>query len=216
MEVLVIVGIVALLAFMVYPGGERDRRRAMQTACMSNLKQVGLAFRAWESDQVGTLPMQRSITNYGTMGFSYAPNAFRHFQVISNELVTPKLLLCPAEVDPARLSATTFNLKPLPGEIPFTSNSNLSYFVGLDAMETDPNTILCGDRNITNGLPLRNGVLELTTNYPATWTGELHRKVGNVLLADGSVQEERTIGLGASVTNAFTFTNRLLLPVLGP
>jgi len=48
--------------------------------------------------------------------------------------------------------------------------------------------ILSGDHNITNGTPVRNGLLELTTGNPAGWTAEMHNKVGNIGLADGSVQ----------------------------
>jgi prepilin-type N-terminal cleavage/methylation domain-containing protein len=212
-ELLVIMAIIALMAIMVYPGGQRDKRKAKQVACMSDLKQVGLGFRIWAGDQTATFPMHRSVTNGGTMEFAVGRDAFRHFQVMSNELQTPQLLICP--VDTARVQASTFNLAPQPSKIPFSNNSNLSYFVSIDATDNEPNEILCGDRNITNGTRLKNGVLELTTNFPAAWTGEMHRMVGNILLADGSVQGS-TVALHAALTNTPAFTNRLLMPVLGP
>lgn len=213
MEVLVIMMVIAILAGTFVPAAIKHKQRALRTQCVNNLKVSGLSFRIWSGDQRPDFPMQRSVTNGGTMEFTSGLNAFRHFQAMSNELATPKSLVCPA--DPERTQATKFNLNPFPGEIPFTSNSNLSYFVGLDADESDPQLILSGDRNITNGTPLKNGVLELTTNHPAAWTSEMHNKVGNIVLADGSVQQLRILEATSTSTNGAAFTNRLLMPVLG-
>jgi type II secretory pathway pseudopilin PulG len=213
-ELLVIIGIVAFLAMLVYPGGERDKRRAIQVTCMSDLRQVGLADRTWEGTHGDRYPNEVSITNGGTMEYMNGPNGFRFFQIMSNELQTPRFLLCPADTN--RVQASTFNLKPQPGEIPFTSNSNLSYFIGLDVDEKDPQSTLAGDRNITNGTPLKDGILELTPSHPGGWTEGMHRRVGNILLADGSVQAGRTRNLTSAPTNTPAFTNRLLMPLLGP
>jgi hypothetical protein len=69
------------------------------------------------------------------------------------------------------------------------SNSNLSYFLGLDAADTNPQMFLMGDRNLTNGPLPSNRILLLNTNLPIGWTGEMHRFQGNIGLADGSVQQ---------------------------
>jgi len=106
-----------------------------------------------------------------------------------------------------RAAATNFD---------FMSNSNLSYFVGVDAEETNPQTLLSGDRNITNGTSAKNGVLDLTTNRPSGWTAEMHNKIGNIALADGSVQQLSTLNLRATVENTGVATNRLQMPILGP
>lgn len=210
-EVLVIAMVIAIFASMVVPAssGKKDRVRRIQ--CVNNLKQASMAYRHIWSFTDGKSPMY--VWTNRTIQFASGPNAFRHFLVMSNELLTPKILICPA--DSARIQATTFNPRPLAEEIPFLSNSNLSYFVGLDADETHPDSLLTGDRNITNGLLLKNAVLELTTTRPATWTSETHNRVGNILFGDGSVRQERTVTLTAS-TDPPAFTNRLLMPVLGP
>jgi hypothetical protein len=152
-------------------------------------------------------PMHVAGTNGGTMDFITGPNVFRHFQVMSNELSTPFILICPAEYDRNRFVATNFAQ---------LSNSNISYFVGMDANETNPQLILAGDRNLTNGTPIRNGILELTTNAPTGWTAEMHREVGNIALADGSVQQVTTMGLRTAVENTGMATNHLQMPILGP
>jgi prepilin-type N-terminal cleavage/methylation domain-containing protein len=205
-EVLVILGIISFLAILVYPGGSNDKSRAMRIQCMNNLKQNGLAFRVWAEDNGGKFPTGISETNGGTMEFRTGPNLFRHFQVMSNELSTPKVVLCPAD-DSRTIAATNFT---------FFNNSNVSYFINLNATNTDPQAILSGDNNLTNGTPIRSGIMELTTNRPAGWTDETHHKVGNLLLADGSVQQVSTTSLRTAIENTSAFTNRLLMPILSP
>ena len=181
----------------------RPMSRAPRIQCVNNLKQIGLAYRIWSGDHGDNYPMNISETNGGTIEFTTGPNAFRHFQVMSNELFTPKHLICPAEPDRTREWATNFNL---------LSNSNLSFFVGVDANETNVQMILSGDHNITNGTPVKNGLLELTTARPAGWTAEMHNKVGNLGLADGSVQQLSISGLQNAVANTGFATNRLQMP----
>ncbi len=129
-----------------------------------------------------------------------AINVYVHFQVMSNELSTPRILLCPADVQAA--VATNFS---------GLNNSNTSYFVGLDARDTTPDMFLAGDRNLTNGLAVTNHVIYLATNRPAGWTRELHSYQGNIGLADGSVQQLIVSSLLRAITNAGA-ANRLLMP----
>jgi hypothetical protein len=67
-----------------------------------------------------------------------------HYRAISNELNTPKVLACTS--DGAKNKATSF----INGQPNWMANSRdfISYFVGTDADETKPQTILSGDRNI--------------------------------------------------------------------
>lgn len=206
-ELLVVLGIIAVLAALLLPSLSKAENRAARISCVSNLKQIGLASRIWEGDHGNYYPMAVSETNGGTMGFVNGLNAFRHFQVMSNELSTPKVLLCPAESDENRFTGTNF--------VNF-SNSNLSYFVGIVANDSNFTMILSGDHNITNGTSVRKGLLALTSNAPTGWTSEIHNKVGNILLADGSVQQESTIGLQGQIANTGVSTNLVQMPVLGP
>jgi len=204
-EVLVISAVLIVLTSLLWPSIAEPREPRQRIQCIHNLKQIGLATRVWEGDHGDKYPWSVPGTNGGTMDFISGPNAWRHFQVMSNELSTPKVLLCPAD-DSRRVAATNFN---------FMNNSNVSYFVGIDAPETNPQSLLFGDR-ITNGTPIRNGILELTTNSPTGWTAEIHRKVGNIVLADGSVQQVSQNGLRQTLASTGAVTNRLLLPVLTP
>jgi prepilin-type N-terminal cleavage/methylation domain-containing protein/prepilin-type processing-associated H-X9-DG protein len=207
LELFVVLAVISLLAIWVGLELRAAKARSQRIWCTNYLKQIGLAYRIWDGNHGINYPMAVSETNGGSMEFITGPNAFRHLQVMSNELSTPYILLCLSESDPARILATNFT---------HFNNSNLSYFIGVDANEANPQMILAGDRNITNGTAIKNGVLELTTGHPAGWTSELHNKVGNILLADGSVQQVSISGLQNLIANTGVATNRLQMPVTGP
>ena len=211
MELLVVMAVTFILVAVFLPAIADRKVPAYRIQCVNNLKQTGLAFRIWEGENGDRYPMAvpSTSTNGGSMDFLTGPNAFRTFQVMSNELSTPKILLCPKETETSkdRFMATNFTT---------LCNSNLSFFVGVDASETNSAMILSGDHNITNGTPIRNGLLALTTNRLAGWTSEIHNKVGNVALADGSVQQDSILGLQNQIAGTGVATNWLQMPVLEP
>jgi prepilin-type processing-associated H-X9-DG protein len=197
---LIIIAVIAILAAMLLPALASAKRKAQRINCVNNLKQDGLAFRLWEGDNGDKYPMAVSTNKNGTMEYAEGGNAFRHFQVMSNELSTPKILVCPAD---DRTAAASFaRLK----------NQNVSYFVGLDATDVRPQMLLTGDRNVTNGLSPVRSVLELRPEIPAGWTEAMHNGNGNVGLADGSVQQFTTPGLCNALRNIGDATNRIALP----
>ena len=199
-ELLVVMAIAAVLAVLLLPPLHRARQRAFRISCTSNLKQVGLAFRTWAIDNKDLHPWQVLTNSAGELRPEALTNAYLQFLVMSNELSTPYILRCPADAQ-----------RTLTRDFSKLSNSNLSYFVGLDAAETTPQMFLSGDRNLTNGLAVTNSVLFLATNLAAGWTHELHSLQGNIGLADGSVQGFNAPRLSEAVTNAGA-GNRLLMP----
>ena len=199
---LVIVAVVAFVAAMLLPwlAGAHDRSRRIQ--CVNNLKQCGLAFRIWEGDNNDRYPMDVPVANGGTKECTTGAETYRLFQVMSNELSTPKILVCPNDDRAAAADFVHLN------------NSHVSYFVGLDAKETDPQMLLAGDRNITGGSAPEKGVLKLVPGEPVAWTSAIHNHSGNVGLADGSVQQFTSSGLFTALKNSGSPTNtwRLALP----
>ena len=142
------------------------KRRTQSINCVNNLKQIGIAFRLWEGDNNDKYPMAVSVTNGGAMELVATGNVAACFQVMSNELNTPKILLCPE--DTRRVWATNFST---------LNNSNISYFVGLDVTnDTNLKMLLSGDDNFAiGGVPVKSGVLQLLANTPIAWTKGRHK-----------------------------------------
>lgn len=201
-EVLVVVVVLAVLAAILLPVSHAPHK-ALRIYCVYNLKQVGLAYRIWAGDNNDKYPMEISVTNGGTMGLADGRNAWINYFVMSNELSTPKLLYCPADNDHVRATnfTTDFN------------NSKISYFVGLDANTNSPQVFLSGDDNFAiGGVSVKSGLLELSTNAPISWTVARHKFVGNIGLADGSVQMVSNSGLTNLLHQTGLATNRLAIP----
>jgi len=56
-ELLVVIAIIAILAAILFPVFAKARAKARQSACVSNLKQLGLAFQQYTSDYDGVFPL---------------------------------------------------------------------------------------------------------------------------------------------------------------
>lgn len=68
-ELLIVIAIIGILASMLLPALKSARDMARMTACLNNVKQVGLAFQIYLSDNDGTLP--ESCEGWGNWGQDY-------------------------------------------------------------------------------------------------------------------------------------------------
>jgi hypothetical protein len=160
-DLVVIVGVMALLAALILSGLAGAKAKSRRISCNCNLKQVGLSFRVFATDHSDAFPMNLSTNKGGSKEFTNAVELFRHFQSMSNALSTPKVLVCPA--DTRKLAASFTNL----------SNLNVSYFVSLDCNETMPQTLLAGDRNLTmNGVHGQAGIIDADHELGAGLVGD--------------------------------------------
>ncbi len=65
-ELLVVIAIIAILAAILFPVFSRAREKARQAACMSNLKQLGLAAHMYAQDYDELFPCSYHVSNTST------------------------------------------------------------------------------------------------------------------------------------------------------
>ena len=244
-ELLVVIVTVAVLAVLLVPALAKTKANDLRINCVYNLKQVGLSFRLWGQSKAGRYPMgvapafggplagqaATATTSMNTLaGATAATFTYQIFQVMSNELGTPKIVACPSDGD--RSARLNFG-GPTGAGADFVGNVAVSYFVGKDADESSPQRFLCGDRNIGvkpasgwSGTSSPGGVTgfspnssssgsyqslgNYTNNVNLQWTDKLHQAKGNICLADGSVQQYNSVTMRTNISNsgdttAFTY-----------
>jgi hypothetical protein len=123
---------------------------AQAKACVTNLKQVGLAFRVWAVDHDDQYPFNlstnaggsRELCRVGQDGFD--ENAACHLRLLAQELGSPQLLVCPG--DSARKAAASFQS---------LQRTNVSYLFRSGNEVNDTNTQEVLGRCPIHGIVLR-------------------------------------------------------------
>ena len=160
-----------------------------------------------------------------------------HFMTMSNELGSAKILMCPGDRNKLSNIKSDFTTRAdgynNPSGVGVNSGGTYptytagqgkddatSFMVGLDADETQPNTILSADRNYrtangvvsatqapvvggqTSNMDARVGEAQWVTGPTAARQAAHHDTAGNYTLSDGSVQQTTSSGLQTQLRQA--------------
>jgi prepilin-type N-terminal cleavage/methylation domain-containing protein len=234
-ELLVVIAIIAILAALLLPALARAKSRAQRAACISNMKQTTLAFILWVNDhEQNNLPHRVAWWNGGTktvppptpppgtpppIWAGLQNNAWFQFAWVSNELESPKILVCPSDKE-KHVGDNWGSTDPKGGfRHANQQNNSVSYDLWLDSgliriagvqtlsYENAQNHILLTDRNLnydqvlgtcSSGIsPARevNGQNNPTIIAWQTVPKYGHGDGGQVAVLDGSVSAVTTKGL---------------------
>jgi prepilin-type N-terminal cleavage/methylation domain-containing protein len=213
-ELLVVIAIIAILAAMLLPALSKSKGKAQRVACVSNIRQVGLGLVLWSQERDGKYPWLVKPADGGS--YSEA-EAWKHFILTSNEIVTPKTLHCPS--DKARDAADSFDASP--NGLLTRKNSALSFAVGTEASEGNTSMHIAVDRNISgkDGIScslagITGASTRLNPFLGTSWTSETHPNEGNMALVDGSVHSFTSFSLLQHLQNTgdTNYSNCILKP----
>lgn len=90
-EMLVVIGIIAVLAAILFPVYNSARAKARETSCLSNLKQIGTAVEAYAQDTGGFLPLANNRP--GEQG------GYGMATVLKSYTQSTEIFRCPADAD---------------------------------------------------------------------------------------------------------------------
>ena len=147
--------IIAILAGMLLSALAKAKAKAQKIKCTSNLKNVGLGFRIFATDNGDLYPMSVPDAQGGSASAADlragATLVYRHFLSLSNELQTPKIVLCPSD-GLGRVEAVNWSTNRTRGAnaLCFAGNSRVILWV---SRQMKPSPRACSQVTVTS--PIR-------------------------------------------------------------
>lgn len=207
LELMAVCAAVGLLALVTAPAITLNRAESQRLTCFNNLRLLGRGVQTWAGDHNQQPPWWVLSQNGGTWpgpsGAIKPGAAWAEYSWMSNELVTPKILVCPSDERARRAEDFSQFIKS------GYQGLSVSYLVALHATGNAPRSWLSSDRNLsmigtTATCSARVTGYNLVNQGPATttgWTnGAVHGLEGHVLMMDGTVEFTSTAGFRELVT----------------
>ncbi len=112
-ELLVVIAVMGILAALLLPAMSKAQERGRATACLSNLRQVGLSLQGYTQDHENKMPVLYDAP-VSTNGFPVANPLPTIDVVLSNYLGNARVLLCPSDRrDLFALTGSSYSWNPL-------------------------------------------------------------------------------------------------------
>jgi hypothetical protein len=218
-ELLVALAVAIVLLVLLAPALMRHRIEALRFQCVSNLKQIVVVEFTWRHDrEKESYHWGTPSAEGGTLDHPQAHHAWFQWSLISNNLGSPKVLVCPA--DRSARVASDWTMSPTGGFLnPTFQDAALSYFINTSAdldhglipmnIEHAALAVVAGDRTVRVDGPSQACSRHTNLSYVCVsplrlcrWVPPLHGPRGVVAMADGSVFSTDHVGLNHFLTNA--------------
>jgi len=194
-ELLIVIAIIAILAGIIFPSFTRAREKARQSACLSNMRQLGTAVEMYTQDNDELLPGATDAgVGAGVTGgwvyfsqFGQNENTIRPvFDVTKGSLYpyieSKQVFVCPDDASSSELSyainsclvqgSSALALEPHPGR-------------GLNAFQDPSITLLFGEESMGSGAAADSTDDGFLSLYAGNWVTDRHTNGSNVSLLDG-------------------------------
>ena len=208
-ELLVVVAILAVLMALLLPTLASAREKGLRTACLSNLRQIGIAIRAYASDNEGNIPYGPKAPPF-TSPFDLYPSTGAPTSLISlgtgapvglgllleDDLCNqPKALFCPSSDQPLDANAQLANvgIRQAQCSYYYRHAGNTQLFDNPNAGLPPPDHVKLDDLgNNRNGLPIRALAIDTQflcslalATYGITPSTHHRQGVADILFSDG-------------------------------
>lgn len=98
-ELLVVMCIISILAAMLLPGLARGREAARRASCANNLRQMGIVFKIYSSENAGSYPTLQRETGVNCDEPNQGVLMFDGLSVYPEYLSEARVLVCPSSAD---------------------------------------------------------------------------------------------------------------------